>query len=740
MLNSQTTFLTDSGVLGGGFDMLGVAPGALPVAGLAQTSPAGGLGLEAVPQLLSELQNLGYEKGELESLEQQIDSGALSPQQLGSLVFAAQLNAMQKKSQQPASLLVGNSIEASGTDREYEQAQLLSPNSLPNNAAVSPVGPNVIVEVNTDLAVDLKPNVEVDQENAETSKVSYMTPVVHPDLIGLYFPVEEVIVAGEQLNQPGPTLDNKEVNLTGRPVGLQNPSEKKSLGAEPTPILNNTVVTEVHTQPNQPIDDLQPDLQTSRVVDTSASLVGLIATAPEPITSEESKVQLFNPATGVTSTVSGASLLELPVREVAPMGRADVNLASSVAPVVTPVVAPIVASPLAAVNLVEGKVRGEFVNPVKDEAVNPVKGELNQVPTPVILKAAATESSTPVVPNQPSSNLQSSNPPTSVPVSSSPLSALVSPEQSKSTLVQSVKPSIKQASLHPAKSDLSAQEPLSDFQVAGSSQRPVGFPNQVTTKLALEQAQTQLQTDAEVPAMGALQWIRQSKAFNTQLQQVQSSDGTNVELLQMPALADPIPTQHTTLELNGPLEGAEPLGQSFSIAGGAGRSSEGSATSSNTTPSQQLMDTVKEALKTIETRLPGRLELGLNLKDGDRVSLQISTQGNRMDVALEGLSQSMLDSLAESSGQLSRMLESVGYQVSSLKLNGDSHLSSNSGAPQNGADGGQAFQSNEKNGGRDSGQRQQANSLRADLDALVGGKEMESNGQSPGLSLVSVYV
>lgn len=737
MLNSQTTFLTDSGVLGGGFDMLGVAPGALPVAGLAQTSPAGGLGLEAVPQLLSELQNLGYEKGELESLEQQIDSGALSPQQLGSLVFAAQLNAMQKKSQQPASLLVGNSIEASGTDREYEQAQLLSPNSLPNNAAVSPVGPNVIVEVNTDLAVDLKPNVEVDLENGENSKVSYMTPVVHPDLIGLYFPVEAVIVAGEQLNQPGPTLDNTEVNLTGRPVGLQNPSEKKSLGAEPVPIPNNPVIAERYTQPIQLIDNVQPDFQTSKVVDTSASLVGLIATAPEPITSEESKVQLFNPATGVTSNVLGASLLELPVREVAPMGRADVNLASSVAPVVTPVVAPIVASPLAVVNLVEG----EF----QSEVVNPVKGELNQVPTPVILKAAATESSTPVVSNQPSShsqssNLQSSNPPSSAPVSSSPLSALESPEQSKSTLVQSVKPSIKQASLLPAKSDLSTQESLSDFQVAGSSQRPVGFPNQATTKLALEQAQTQLQTDAEVPAMGALQWIRQSKAFNTQLQQVQSSDGTNVELLQMPALADPIPTQHTTLELNGPLEGAEPLGQSFSIAGGAGRSSEGSATSSNTMPSQQLMDTVKEALKTIETRLPGRLELGLNLKDGDRVSLQISTQGNRMDVALEGLSQSMLDSLAESSGQLSRMLESVGYQVSSLKLNGDSHLSSNSGAPQNGADGGQAFQSNEKNGGRDSGQRQQANSLRADLDALVGGKEMESNGQSPGLSLVSVYV
>jgi hypothetical protein len=312
-------------------------------------------------------------------------------------------------------------------------------------------------------------------------------------------------------------------------------------------------------------------------------------------------------------------------------------------------------------------------------------------------------------------------------------------------LEQSVKSVLpKQPRLMVGQRDVSADGALSDLQSTGGSTRPATSHTQLP-KIVFDQAQ--VQTDAEVPAMGALQWIRQSKAFTSQLQQAAPIDNSNNSRLSPLTLTEPISTQASVADVwvdsGAGLPSTESFGQSFTGASSASRF-EGS-TPPNAGPSQHLMDTVKEALKTIETRLPGRVEVGFNLKDGDRVSMQITTQGNMMEVAMEGLSQSMLDSLSESGGQLSKMLETVGYQVSSLKLNGESFLSSNSGSQQNGAEaGGQAFQSNEKGGGQasggNSGQGRHASGALKDGDSQGVVQQVEPTEQGPNAGLVSVYV
>lgn len=216
-----------------------------------------------------------------------------------------------------------------------------------------------------------------------------------------------------------------------------------------------------------------------------------------------------------------------------------------------------------------------------------------------------------------------------------------------------------------------------------------------------------------------LLWLKQSKAFTDQLRDVPQSVPTvqsfnasrdlplgEVQPIDFKATELQFNTvQVNTLQTSSVQSSAIPLSQPFASVG---------ATSALTDAKQDLIEQVKHALKIIEMRLPGQVEVGFTLGDGERVSLQIQTQGNRMDVALEGLQQTIADSLIESSTHMSKLLETMGYQVQSLKINGEAVPPAGSNPQQPGSNsGGMAQQQGQEHsqnghshsaGGQQSGQ------------------------------------
>ncbi|HEX4916605.1 MAG TPA: hypothetical protein VFV43_01775 [Limnobacter sp.] len=85
-----------------------------------------------------------------------------------------------------------------------------------------------------------------------------------------------------------------------------------------------------------------------------------------------------------------------------------------------------------------------------------------------------------------------------------------------------------------------------------------------------------------------------------------------------------------------------------------------------------LQAVVNEALKTIEMRLPGRVELSMLLKDGQRLELVVQAQQQKMDIEISGsTAQMMSDFWVEGGDTLTKTLDTLGYQLQTLRVNGE---------------------------------------------------------------------
>ncbi|HEX4879766.1 MAG TPA: hypothetical protein VFV39_07980 [Limnobacter sp.] len=196
---------------------------------------------------------------------------------------------------------------------------------------------------------------------------------------------------------------------------------------------------------------------------------------------------------------------------------------------------------------------------------------------------------------------------------------------------------------------------------------PKEWPRLQTDQRLVATAQEPIHTDVADPAPGqqALNWLRDSQAFSARLRAVAPV------AIEAPAPAEPNAAPSSTAPIMSPNAAvsssmptqwvASPvqLALPMTLQGSPGRQ-------------EGLQAVVNEALKAIEMRLPGRVELSVTLKDGQRLDLVVQAQQQRMEIDITGGSaQWSSDLWLDGAEGLSKTLDTLGYQLQTLRLNGE---------------------------------------------------------------------
>ncbi|HEY1057432.1 MAG TPA: hypothetical protein VGE55_01740 [Limnobacter sp.] len=192
---------------------------------------------------------------------------------------------------------------------------------------------------------------------------------------------------------------------------------------------------------------------------------------------------------------------------------------------------------------------------------------------------------------------------------------------------------------------------------------------------------------AEPVSASTLEWMKQSERFSRQLSANPAQpDQDHSVLAADDAVAVPTsPVGVVTADpaVSGPVESVQP-----------GVSVPRGVTSMSTVPpvalprgagrAEELITVVNDALKSIEMRLPGRVEVTLHLRDGARLDLLVMAENRTMRLEMNTDRVGLGAGLGDGAQQLGRTLENMGYQLQHLKFNGDILVNS----PSSGSDAG----------------------------------------------------
>ncbi|MDX1668943.1 MAG: hypothetical protein R3194_05970 [Limnobacter sp.] len=140
---------------------------------------------------------------------------------------------------------------------------------------------------------------------------------------------------------------------------------------------------------------------------------------------------------------------------------------------------------------------------------------------------------------------------------------------------------------------------------------------------------------------------------------------------------------------------------------------------------RDLMQAVQTALKTMETRLPGKVDVSLKMPEGNDLKMQVQATRGQMVIDFQGLGQNLTHAMNEQSSQLQKTLETMGYQLQTVRINGEVQQAMGAQANlNNGAGQGQAGANGfEQNG---AGQQAQSDSQR---EGRSGQEPMTQTGQ-----------
>ncbi|HEX4844310.1 MAG TPA: hypothetical protein VFV57_11610 [Limnobacter sp.] len=212
--------------------------------------------------------------------------------------------------------------------------------------------------------------------------------------------------------------------------------------------------------------------------------------------------------------------------------------------------------------------------------------------------------------------------------------------------------------------------PVPGVQSASDVEQPA-LENTPTVRLPLvpQPALLVSKTPLDVsPGQRAIDWLQDSQFFSDRLRTSTSiSPSTTTSAATLNAQARVVSAEQSSPTITSQPQPALPV-VNLPVATPV----QMSQPLSISTRAEGLQAVVNEALKTIEMRLPGRVELSMLLKDGQKLELVVHAQQQKMDIEISGsAAQMMSDVWSDGSDTLTKTLDTLGYQLQSLRVNGE---------------------------------------------------------------------